>query len=126
MLRTLLIISVILLPLPILEMQYKDSIVANDFIGVLARLGIEQPQGKGLLSAVAAMPKPSPVKEYFDKYVRAISNPPVISPLPNDLENLSNQYKNVIFPQAGIEMMKEYNSKKHLFPMLSFSATREY
>ena len=69
MLRTLLIISVILLPLPILEMQYKDSIVANDFIGVLARLGIEQPQGKGLLSAVAAMPKPSPVKEYFDKYV---------------------------------------------------------
>tara|TARA_R110002020_G_scaffold475812_1_gene712541 strand:+ start:5270 stop:7543 length:2274 start_codon:yes stop_codon:yes gene_type:complete len=55
--------------------------------------------------------------EYFDKYVRAISNPPVISPLPNDLENLSNQYKNIIFPQAGIEMMKEYNSKKHLFPM---------
>jgi len=58
MLRTLLIISVILLPLPILEMQYKDSIVANDFTGVLARLGIEQPQGKGLLSAMAGMPRP--------------------------------------------------------------------
>jgi len=57
--------------------------------------------------------------EYFDKYVRAISNPPVISPLPADLELLSNQYKNIIFPQAGIDMMKDYNSNKHLFPMYS-------
>jgi soluble lytic murein transglycosylase-like protein len=39
-------------------MQYKDSIMANDFTGVLARLGIEQPQGKGLLSAMAGMPRP--------------------------------------------------------------------
>ena len=55
--------------------------------------------------------------EYFDKYVRAISNPPVISPLPADLEQISNQYKNIIFPQAGIRMMKDYNSNKHMFPM---------
>ena len=55
--------------------------------------------------------------EYFNKYVRAISNPPIQSPLPDDLEALNKQYKNVIFPQAGIQMMKDYNSHKHLFPM---------
>ena len=55
--------------------------------------------------------------EYFDKYVRAISNPPVISPLPADLETLSNQYKNIVFPQAGIQMMKDYSGYKNLFPM---------
>jgi hypothetical protein len=32
--------------------------MANDFTGVLARLGLEQPQGKGLLSAMAGMPRP--------------------------------------------------------------------
>ena len=77
MLRTLLIISVILLPVPILEIQYKDRLMANDFTGVLARLGIEQPQGKGLLSAMAGMPRPegkpsapvNPINKYFDSYV---------------------------------------------------------
>ena len=55
--------------------------------------------------------------EYFDKYVRAISNPPIQAPLPADLETLNTQYRNIVFPQAGIEMMKDYNSHKHLFPM---------
>jgi len=57
--------------------------------------------------------------EYFDKYVRAISNPPITTPLDAPLQELSTRYKNIIFTQSGIDIMKRYNSRKNLFPMYS-------
>jgi hypothetical protein len=55
--------------------------------------------------------------EYFDKYVYAISNPPITSPLESSLQQISDRYKNTIFPQSGIDIMRKYNNRKSLFPM---------
>jgi len=57
--------------------------------------------------------------EYFNKYVRAISDPPIVQPLPADLASLNDQYQNIIFPLEGIRLLKDYNSRKHLFPMFT-------
>lgn len=46
------------------------EVINEGILKALEMLGLGQPQqGNGVLSAVAAMPKPSPVKEYFDKHV---------------------------------------------------------
>jgi hypothetical protein len=46
------------------------KVINEGILKALEMLGLGQPQqGGGVLSAVAGMPKPSPVKDYFDKYV---------------------------------------------------------
>jgi len=58
--------------------------------------------------------------QYFEKYIRAISSPPIVSPLVNsapDLNVLALRFKHQIFPLDGIKLLKDYNSRKHLFPM---------
>jgi len=67
---------------PALALGSKETTVANTgnyikgllsdpgILKVREMLGINQPQQRGgLLSAMAGMPKPNPIKEYFDKYV---------------------------------------------------------
>lgn len=54
--------------------------------------------------------------EYFNKYVAAINRMPSES-LPEDLAKTARKFSNVIFTNGAMSLLKDYNSRKNLFPM---------
>ena len=54
--------------------------------------------------------------EYFNKYVAAINKIPAGS-LPEDLSKVSRKFSNVVFTNGAMNLLKDYNSRKNLFPM---------
>jgi len=54
--------------------------------------------------------------EYFNKYVTALKNIPA-GPLPADLASFAKKFKNTVFSSDALNLLKDYNARKSLFPM---------